>query len=46
VPGPAAEVFAELLRAGMKLDGPPVIFCSSELTTDHTRYLPSTFALP
>jgi GNAT superfamily N-acetyltransferase len=46
VPGPAAEPFAALLRAGMKLDGPPIVFCASELTIDHTRYLPSTFALP
>ncbi|MEP7361583.1 MAG: GNAT family N-acetyltransferase [Chloroflexota bacterium] len=46
VPGPAAEPFAALLRAGMRLDGPPIIFCASELTIDHTRYLPSTFALP
>ena len=46
VPGPAAEAFAALLNAGMRLDGPPVIFCASDDSIDHSRYLPSTFALP
>jgi GNAT superfamily N-acetyltransferase len=46
VPGPAAETFAALLNAGMRLDGPPVVFCSSDESIDHSRYLPSTFALP
>lgn len=46
VPGPAAETFVALLRAGMRLDGPPVLFCATDLTIDHGRYLPATFALP
>jgi hypothetical protein len=46
VPGVAAESFAALLRAGMKFDGPPIIYCSTEPGIDHTRYLPATFALP
>ena len=46
VPGPAAETFTALLKAGMRLDGPPVVFCASDESIDHSRYLPSTFALP
>ena len=46
VPGPAADAFTALLNAGMKLDGPPVVFCASDVSIDHSRYLPSTFALP
>jgi len=46
VPGPAAETFTALLNAGMRLDGPPIVFCASEESIDHSRYLPSTFALP
>ncbi|MEA2677384.1 MAG: hypothetical protein QOJ81_1525 [Chloroflexota bacterium] len=46
VPGPAADAFAGLLRAGMRIDGPPVLFCASGHSIDHSRYLPSTFALP
>ena len=46
VPGVAAESFTALLTAGMKFDGPPIIFCASQQVVDHTRYLPTTFALP
>jgi hypothetical protein len=46
VPGPAETVFATLLRAGMRFDGPPIIFCATEQRVDHTRYLPASFALP
>ncbi len=46
VPGPAAEPFESLLRAGMRFDGPPIIYCATDLRTDHSRYMPSTFALP
>lgn len=47
VPGPAAEVFSALLNAGMQLQGPPIVFCGvAQHGVDHTRYLPSTFALP
>jgi hypothetical protein len=46
VPGPAAEAFSGLLSAGMRIDGPPVLFCATSHSIDHSRYLPSTFALP
>jgi GNAT superfamily N-acetyltransferase len=46
VPGPAAETFQALLRAGLRLEGPPVVYCATELRIDHSRYVPSTFALP
>jgi GNAT superfamily N-acetyltransferase len=46
VPGPAAETFAAMLRAGMRFDGPPVLFCATQDGVDHSRYLPATFALP
>ena len=46
VPGPAAETFETLLKAGLRLEGPPVIYCATELRIDHSRYIPSTFALP
>jgi GNAT superfamily N-acetyltransferase len=46
VPGPAAESFSALLQAGMRFDGPPIIFCATEPRIDHSRYLPATFALP
>jgi len=46
VPGVAAVPFAVLLRAGMRLDGPPIIFCATQPGIDHSRYLPATFALP
>lgn len=46
VPGPAAEPFEALLKAGMRLDGPPIIYCATDESIDHSRYLPSTFALP
>ena len=46
VPGVAAEPFAALLRAGMRFDGPPIIYCATEPGIDHSRYVPATFALP
>lgn len=46
VPGPAAETFAALLNSGLRLEGPPVVYCATELRIDHSRYVPSTFALP
>jgi hypothetical protein len=46
VPGPANETFVALLHAGMRLEGPPAIFCASELRIDHSRYLPASYALP
>jgi GNAT superfamily N-acetyltransferase len=46
VPGPAADTFSGLLAAGLRLDGPPELFCASHHAIDHSRYLPSSFALP
>jgi GNAT superfamily N-acetyltransferase len=46
VPGQAAETFETLLKAGLRLEGPPVVYCATELRIDHARYIPSTFALP
>jgi GNAT superfamily N-acetyltransferase len=46
VPGPAAQAFQGLLNAGFQLEGPPGIFCATELRVDHRRYLPASFALP
>ena len=46
VPGPAAALFSGLLEAGMRIDGPPAIYCASELRIDHSRYIPGSFALP
>ena len=46
VPGAAADTFSGLLAAGMRLDGPPELFCASHHAIDRRRYLPSTFALP
>ena len=46
VPGPANEAFVALLRAGMRLEGPPAIYCATEQRIDHRRYLPASYALP
>lgn len=46
VPGVASETFVALLRAGMRLEGPPAIYCATEQRIDHSRYLPASFALP
>jgi GNAT superfamily N-acetyltransferase len=46
VPGPAQQTLVALLRAGLRLEGPPALFCSSRASIDHARYLPATFALP
>jgi len=46
VPGPASDLFAGLLQAGMRLRGAPIIFCATEPRLDHSRYLPATFVLP
>jgi hypothetical protein len=46
VPGVAAETFTALLKAGLRFDGPPILYCATEDRIDHTRYLPAGFALP
>jgi len=46
VPGAASETFVALLHAGMRIEGPPAIYCATEVRIDHTRYLPASYALP
>jgi GNAT superfamily N-acetyltransferase len=46
VPGPAKELFVALLHAGMRIEGPPGIYCATELRIDHSRYVPASYALP
>lgn len=46
VPGVANETFVALLRAGMRLEGPPALYCATEQRVDHSRYLPASYALP
>jgi hypothetical protein len=46
VPGSANETFVALLHAGMRLEGPPAIYCANERRIDHSRYLPASYALP
>ena len=46
VPGAANETFVALLHAGLRLEGPPAIFCATEMRFDHSRYLPASYALP
>jgi GNAT superfamily N-acetyltransferase len=46
VPGAASETFVGLLHAGFRLEGPPAIFCATELRLDYSRYLPASYALP
>lgn len=46
VPGPASETFVALLHAGLRLEGPPAIYCATDLRIDHSRYLPASYALP
>ncbi|HSH21356.1 MAG TPA: GNAT family N-acetyltransferase [Candidatus Caenarcaniphilales bacterium] len=45
VPGPAAETMVALLRAGLRYDGPPALFCATHPGPDLERYLPGTFAI-
>jgi GNAT superfamily N-acetyltransferase len=46
VPGLAAGTFTALLGAGLRFDGPPILYCATRDGIDHTRYLPASFALP
>lgn len=45
VPGTADEAMVGLLRAGLRYDGPPALFCATTSGPDLERYLPGTFAL-
>ncbi|HUG49354.1 MAG TPA: GNAT family N-acetyltransferase [Candidatus Limnocylindria bacterium] len=46
VPGPAQQTFVALLSGGLRLEGPPAIYCATDPSIDHARYLPASFALP
>ena len=45
VPGPAHEVWLPLIRAGLRIDGPPAIYSASWGGPPFDRYLPLNFAL-
>jgi hypothetical protein len=45
VPGHASESFLLLLRAGLRIDGGPALYCSSWEGPRFDRYLPMNFAL-
>ena len=45
VPGPAINVLAPLLSAGLRIDGTPAIYCSEGPGPAFERYLPMSFAL-
>jgi hypothetical protein len=40
VPGAADRAFVGLLRAGLRLDGLPVLMCWSRPFADFSRYVP------
>jgi hypothetical protein len=44
VPGPASELFAALLHVGLRIDGPPAVFCASWQGPAFDRYVPINFA--
>ena len=45
MPGPCAAVMQPLLRAGLRIDGTPAVYCSSAATPAFDRYIPMSFAL-
>jgi GNAT superfamily N-acetyltransferase len=45
VPGPAGDALLPLMRAGLRIDEPPVLYCSSWDGPRFDRYLPINFAL-
>jgi GNAT superfamily N-acetyltransferase len=45
VPGAAADALVTLLRAGMRLDGTPAVYCAERPGPRLDRYLPMSFAL-
>jgi GNAT superfamily N-acetyltransferase len=46
VPGVAAEAVVPLLRAGLRLEGSPGVWCATRASVDLERYLPAGYALP
>ena len=45
VPGPATEALLPLLRAGLRIDGGPALYCGNWAGPQFDRYLPMNFAL-
>jgi hypothetical protein len=45
VPGPAREAWLPLLKAGLRIDGPPAIYSATWPGPPFDRYLPLNFAL-
>ncbi len=45
VPGPARNAWLPLLRAGLRIDGPPAIYSATWAGPPFDRYLPLNFAL-
>jgi hypothetical protein len=45
VPGSAVGALAALLRAGLRLDGTPAVYCAERPGPHLDRYLPMSFAL-
>jgi GNAT superfamily N-acetyltransferase len=46
VPGTADRVLVALLRAGLRFEGTPALWCATAASADLARYLPAGFALP
>ena len=45
VPGPAISVLEPLLRAGLRIDGTPAVYCADRTVPRFDRYVPGSFAL-
>jgi len=45
LPGGADDVYAVLLRAGLRIEGFPALFCWNRPVADFTRYIPISLAL-
>ena len=45
VPGNSANALVALLRAGLRFEGSPALYCATRPTVDFERYLPAGFAL-
>jgi GNAT superfamily N-acetyltransferase len=45
VPGNAVEPLVALLRAGLRFEGSPALYCATRPSIDFERYLPAGFAL-
>jgi GNAT superfamily N-acetyltransferase len=45
LPGPCIAVMAPLLRAGLRIDGTPAVYCSDADAPAFDRYIPMSYAL-